>query len=400
MSRFRTLYIDMDSFFASIEQQLDSTLRNKPVAIAALENDFGCVVAASYEAKAYGVKTGTRVRDAKILCPGIHFRPSRHRLYSKFNKYISYLLDDIAELESIRSIDEFQIYLGRDYSSLSRALLLSTRIKSMIYEQVGEEISLSIGIAANPLLAKIASKINKPDGLQWLCEENMPSRIKNLYLEDLPGISKGIKRRLLGAKVYSVEDLYYMDPRHARLVWRSVEGERFVRSLRGENIPINKSNRGSYGNSKVLSPENRSPRNAYLVGRWLIEKSAERLRRYNYCASRLDIFLRLDNFGSCQDSVTFLYSQDTLFFLKQFKILWTRLSPVIESQRIKFVGVRLSGLINIQDRSGEFLTNLYPGEKNISERLSSSVDNLNLRYGKRIINFGIHREHPGFFERG
>jgi DNA polymerase-4 len=73
---------------------------------------------------------------------------------------------------------------------------------------------------------------------------------------------------------------------------------------------------------------------------------------------------------------------------------------VIESQRIKFVGVRLSGLINIQDRSGEFLTNLYPGEKNISERLSSSVDNLNLRYGKRIINFGIHREHPGFFERG
>ena len=191
-----------------------------------------------------------------------------------------------------------------------------------------------------------------------------------------------------------------MDPRHARLVWRSVEGERFVRSLRGENIPINKSNRGSYGNSKVLSPENRSPRNAYLVGRWLIEKSAERLRRYNYCASRLDIFLRLDNFGSCQDSVTFLYSQDTLFFLKQFKILWTRLSPVIESQRIKFVGVRLSGLINIQDRSGELLTNLYPGEKNISERLSSSVDNLNLRYGKRIINFGIHREHPGFFERG
>ena len=399
MTRFRTLYIDMDSFFASIEQQRDSRLRNKPVAITALENDYGCVVAASYEAKAYGVRTGTRVYEAKALCPGIHFRQSRHRLYAKYNKYISYLLDDVAELESIRSIDEFQIYLGREHSNLSKALGLATRIKSLIREAVGEEVRLSIGIAANPLLAKIASKLNKPDGLQWLCKENMPSRIRHLALEDLPGISRGIKRRLLGARIYSVEDLYCMDPRHARLVWRSIEGERFVRALRGENIPINTSTRGSYGNSKVLSPEHRSPRGAYLVGRWLIEKSSERIRKYNYCASRLDIFLRFDNFVSWQDSVTFLSSQDTFFLLKQFKKLWSGLNSFIYPQKIHFVGVRLSGLINLRDRPGEFLTNLYPGEKNMSERLSSSVDNLNIRYGKRVINFGVHSEHPGFFER-
>ena len=68
-----------------------------------------------------------------------------------------------------------------------------------------------------------------------------------------------------------------MDPRHARLVWRSIEGERFVRALKGENIPINRSNRGSYGNSKVLSPENRSPNRAYLVGRWLLENPLNEL---------------------------------------------------------------------------------------------------------------------------
>ena len=72
MTNFRTLYIDMDSFFASIEQQLDPNLRNKPVAIAAIDNDSGCVVAASYEAKAYGIKTGTRVYEAKTLCPAIN----------------------------------------------------------------------------------------------------------------------------------------------------------------------------------------------------------------------------------------------------------------------------------------------------------------------------------------
>ena len=233
MTRFRTLYIDMDSFFASIEQQRDSRLRNKPVAITALENDYGCVVAASYEAKAYGVRTGTRVYEAKALCPGIHFRQSRHRLYAKYNKYISYLLDDVAELESIRSIDEFQIYLGREHSNLSKALGLATRIKSLIREAVGVEVRLSIGIAANPLLAKIASKLNKPDGLQWLCKENMPSRIRHLALEDLPGISRGIKRRLLGARIYSVEDLYCMDPRHARIGMEIYRRREICQSVKG-----------------------------------------------------------------------------------------------------------------------------------------------------------------------
>ena len=248
-------------------------------------------------------------------------------------------------------------------------------------------------------MAKIAGKIKNPNGLQWLCKENMPGKINHLSLEDLPGISKGIKRRLLGARIYSIKDLHEMDPRHARLVWRSIEGERFVRALKGENIPINRSNRGCYCNSKVLSPENRSPNRAYLVGRWLLEKSTERIRKYNYCSSRLDIFIRLNDIGVWQDSITFSFSQDTLFFLKEFKGLWDKMILALDPKKVDFVGVRLSGLIYLQDRSGEFLLNLYPGEKNTREKLSTSIDNLNMRYGKRIINFGVHREHPGFFER-
>ena len=208
----------MDSFFASIEQQLDPGIRNKPVAITAINNDAGCVVAASYEAKAYGVRTGTRVYDAKILCPGINFRQSRHKLYAKYNRYISYLIDGIAELESVRSIDEFQVYLGGNNTSLHSAIDLSTKIKLLIKKNVGSQIRLSIGIGPNPLLAKIASKIQKPDGLQWLYKENMPERINHLSLDDLPGISRGIKRKLLNSKIYSISDLYNMDPRHARLV--------------------------------------------------------------------------------------------------------------------------------------------------------------------------------------
>ena len=106
MDGFTTLYVDMNSFFASVEQHIDPSLMGKPVAISALERDSGSCVAASYEAKAFGVKTGTSVRDAKRLCPGIIVLPSRHRLYVRYNLRIAAILDRFAELERIRSVDE------------------------------------------------------------------------------------------------------------------------------------------------------------------------------------------------------------------------------------------------------------------------------------------------------
>ena len=98
MGPHRTLYLDMNSFFASVEQQIDSRLRGRPVAITAMEHEKGCVVAASYEAKAHGVKTGTSVKDARRMCPGIVFRASRHRLYVRYNLRVAAVLDRFAEL--------------------------------------------------------------------------------------------------------------------------------------------------------------------------------------------------------------------------------------------------------------------------------------------------------------
>ncbi len=98
MDGFRVLYIDMNSFFASVEQHLDPSLRGRPVGISALDSDSGSCVAASYEAKAFGVKTGTSVRDARRLCPGIVILPSRHRLYVRYNLKIAAILDTMAAI--------------------------------------------------------------------------------------------------------------------------------------------------------------------------------------------------------------------------------------------------------------------------------------------------------------
>jgi len=389
----------MNSFFASVEQQVEPALRGRPVGITAVEAETGCVVAASYEAKAAGVRTGTRVYEARRLCPDIVFRPSRHRLYVRYNQRIAAVLDSMAELERIRSVDEFQVALGGATSKLDAAIDLARRLKSAVSAQVGSQLRFSAGLGPNHLLAKIAGKLEKPDGLQWLTPENMPGRIEHLKLDDLPGISRGIHKRLVDADVWSVGQLHALDPRHARMIWGSVEGERFVRALQGENIPLIETKRSSYGNSKVLAPRYRSPHMAHLVGRWLVEKSAERLRRDGYCAPRFCLSVRFLPSGGWSGAVTCTATQDTSAFLRLLDHLWSRVATQ-EPTIIGSVGVRMTDIIRLRDRPAELFLPLEAGRQNRSEKLSSVVDRINRRYGHGAVQFGVRQDHPGFFDRG
>lgn len=399
MTPMRSLYIDMNSFFASVEQQEDPSLRGRPLGITAIEAESGACVAASYEAKAFGVKTGTRVYDARRMCPGIVFRPSRHRLYVRVNQKIAAVIDQLAELEAVRSVDEFQVALGGRTSELSAALDLGRQLKAAIRTQVGSELRCSIGIGPNHLLAKIAGKLEKPDGLQWLAPENMPDRIAHLKLDDLPGISRGIVAKLHRAAVWGIPELFALDPRHARQIWHSVEGERFVRALQGMDIPLQPTQRNGYGNSKVLAPRYRSPKGAKLVTRWLIEKAVERMRRDGYCARQFSLMIRFDNHYGWSRRQTCSPSQDTRLFLGIFEGLW-QLIPRGQGRIVLSVGVHLGNILPLSDRPGELFLPLEPGRQNAAEHLSQVVDRLNRRYGQRVITFGLQQDHPGFFEKG
>jgi len=399
MTPFRTLYIDMNGFFASVEQQVDPSLRGRPLAITAISAESGAVVAASYEAKAFGIGVGTRIYDARQKCPDIVFRPSRHRLYVRVNQKIAAVLDELGELERIRSIDEFQVALGGSTATLDGAMALAREMKAAIRDRVGSQLRCSIGLGPNQLLAKIAGKLEKPDGLQWLAPENMPDRLAHLQMDDLPGISRGIRRRLQHAMIWSIPALYRLDPRHARKIWRSVEGERFVRALQGENIPLGETKRSGYGNSKVLAPEYRSPKQAVLVGRWLVEKATERMRRDGYCARRFSLHARFHPHGGWAGSKTITPSQDTRAFLGIYETLWhdlLRSTP----RTIGSLSVQLSPVIPLSQRSGELFLPLEPAKQNRSERLSAVVDRINHRYKSRLVIYGQHQEHPGFFEKG
>lgn len=160
MTLFRVLYLDLNSAFASIEQQLDPSLRGRPVAITAVDSDASACVAASYEAKAYGIRTGTRVAEACRLCPHIIFRPSRHRLYVRYNLAVADVLDRHAELTHIRSVDEFQLALSGPAETLDGAEDLVRRLKSAVATEVGVPMSLKFRLAG--ILVKYDALLSPP----------------------------------------------------------------------------------------------------------------------------------------------------------------------------------------------------------------------------------------------
>jgi len=398
--KFNVLYIDMNSFFASVEQHLNPELRGRPVGITATEGDHGSCVAASYEAKAFGVKTGTRVREARQLCPDISFIPSRHRVYVRYNLAVAEVLDRFAELTRIRSVDEFQLALSGEQKTLEGATELVRNMKAAVAEEIGPALRFSAGIGPNHLLAKIAGKLEKPDGFSWLADENMPQALAHLDLDDLPGISKGMGARLAKAGIQDIPSLVALDPRHARKIWNSVEGERFVRSLQGMDVPLPETTRGGYGNSKVLAPEFRQPAEAYLVSRWLVEKAAARLRADGRVAAKISVSMNAVDGFQWGRSVKTAASQDTMTFQNINRDLWRAAWPALKGRDLMSISVQLSDVCLLSERGGDLLSDLRPAERSSRERVSQAADFINARFGNGTISFGVNKPHPGFFERG
>ena len=188
--RFCFLHVDLNSFFASVEQQLHPEYRGKPLAVVPTFADTTVAIAASYEAKALGIKTGTRVGDMKRICPDIIMVQGDHTTYAEFSHKIHAAVERICPVAHIPSIDEVTCQLiGREQQP-PRARQISLDIKQAIRDDVGSTLRCSIGMAPNRYLAKIASDMQKPDGLIGLLPSQLPRALLQLELRDLPGVGR------------------------------------------------------------------------------------------------------------------------------------------------------------------------------------------------------------------
>ncbi len=375
------LLTDMDSYFASVEQYLRPELRGRSVGVIPVETDSTCVIAASYDAKRLGVKVGTSVREARRLCPGILLVRARPQVYSQVHRRILQGVDQCAEVHRVYSVDEWTVRLRGEERQPDKARNLARDVKRRILEDFGPWMTCSIGIAPTRLLAKIASKLEKPDGLTVLSVDDMPRRIENLSLDDLYGISRGMLARFDKHGIRSVRELWEVSREQAVRIWGSVSGHHWWAGFHGHDEPELPTARRSMSHANVLDPRFRNEEGACCIMARLVCKLAERLRRSGYLARSLRISVGDECGGSFSEEIGLPSVHDTPTLLRQFYVLWRRRTPGVCP--IKKVDVSVAGLVPALQTPRSLFD-----ETEKLQRLSRSIDKINNRLGPLSVYFG------------
>lgn len=318
----RYLYVDMNSYFASVEQQLRPELRGLPVAVIPVRAETTCCIAASYEAKRYGVKTGTIVAEARRLCPGLRLVPARPREYIQMHHRVIGAVDSCVPVQAVLSIDEMVCRLAGADLEEAGALRLAERVKAAIRRDAGDSMRCSIGLAPNRLLAKVAADMHKPDGLTVIRRSELPQRLHALKLQDFPGIGPRMDRRLLSWGITTVEQLCAQSAETLSRIWGSkLLGHNWWHRLRGEDVAESPTHRSTISHSRVLPPAWRDNRGARDIALRLTEKIAARLRFIRHWARSLTLAVSFGSrswearysLGLCQDTSTLLAAVNDLW---------------------------------------------------------------------------------------
>ncbi|MFN3827906.1 MAG: Y-family DNA polymerase [Micavibrio sp.] len=388
MNEYSWLFLDLNSYFASVEQQDTPALRGKPVAVVPMMTDYTCAIAASYEAKAYGIKTGTGIAEAKKLCPQLRCVLARHDRYVHYHHLIVDEFVKHTPLNKVWSVDEMSSRLPPNKRNKESATALAHKIRQGIWDHVGPHINCSIGVAPNSFLAKVATDMMKPNGLVILDSDNLQECLFKLKLRDLPGINVNMENRLNNAGIHSVEQFWHTSPKQARMIWGSVSGERFWYNLHGHDIPDIETHTSTIGHSRILDPELRIPEKARQVARRLVIKAATRLRRKDFFATRFYFSARIDDGRRWNGEIHCEPLQDNFSFLEMLDDMWNHMLQDERPFRIKKISLTLHGL----KESGTLTRDLFeppiPNSKR-NQTLSSVMDKINEKFGAETLQLGV-----------
>lgn len=369
------LLFDLNSFFASCEQQEDPSLRGKPVAVIPSMTDSTSVIAASYEAKKFGIKTNTKVGDAKKMCPGLILKTGNHRLYTEYHHKIKKAVEEVLPIKKTLSIDEFSFeLLGRERNAES-ARQIAQNMKDHVRAVVGSEIKSSVGVGPNILIAKIASDMMKPDGLVLVDTHEILEKIGPLPIQDLPGVGRQMKIRLNAKGYFKIADFIKAPDHELRKHWGSIWGLRVSRELAGDDIPLNRNPvQASFSHEHVLPPALRQVDKAYMVVSKLVMKGAARLRDEKFKARRLSVYVRFMDGTGYENSIGFSDSDDSYFLMHQLKEIW----QVPRSKKPVKVSIAISDLVN-----GPAQMSLFDNPK--SNNISHALDTINNKFGHNTL---------------
>lgn len=375
------LYIDLNSCFATIEQQCRPMLRGRPVAITNRLVPNSCIIAASYEAKAKGIKVGMRSREASAICPELIYAETEPSKFIFVHEKLKRIMLDYSPAVIMKSIDEGVIDLAQAPEHIYKRdrFELGREIKQRLKTEIGCYMRCNVGIASNRFLAKLAGELHKPDGLDEITAKNQREIFATLKLTDLPGINVRMEARLNAVGIMT--PLQFLDANEAtlvKLVCKSIDGSKWYRRLRGIEVDSATSDIKTVGRQFVLDGRNlsRAETEARIVH--LAEDVGYRLRSKLLYAR--GIYVWSYDFTEGYKHVQFIAKEA---FSSDYEI--ARLARQLFKKLpcpVRIIGITLYKLQPTADAQ----LCLEQDKKDHIAKICDTTDKINLRFGARKIH--------------
>lgn len=384
----RILHIDFDSFFASVEQQEKPELRGKPMGVTA-QNGRTCIIASSREAKKLGIKTGDRTWESIPKCPELILVPADFNKYYEVSKKFLKICKDYSPFVEMFSLDELFLDVTSTENLFGGVQTIIKQIKERIRNEIGEYITVSIGISYNKLLAKLASGINKPNGIFEINQENFNDVYKKAKLTDLCGIGERVALRLNRLGVYNMPTLQKIDVHDLISEFGKVEAI-FLKNLSfgindEEVIPYTQVPETKSVGRNYCLPRNEYNKKVVLQNIFeLCEEVAIRLRELGKAGKTISLFLDgSEDVGRRKTIPEFIDKSNEIF-----KVCQEILGNDSFFFKIKNFYVRQ---IHISVSSLEDLSKLTPSlfDEPKKSKVVTTIDKINKKFGDHTIRNGF-----------
>lgn len=379
----RVMHVDLNSCFATMEQQASPLSRGKPLVVAAYASPGGCVLAPSIEAKRLGIKTGMRVRDAQLLCRDVIVRSPHPTIYRdahmKFKKIFMDYTPDVVP----KSIDEAVL----DFARVDNQVLfgknlvdIGFEIKRRIRREIGEWVSCNVGIATNRFLAKTAAGLHKPDGLDVITFRNLEESLGQIKLLDLCGINIRFQARLNAYGIFSPLDFFNASlQKLKKQVFKSICGYYWYLRLRGWEIDGVDFSRKSYGQSYALGKKSDDSEYLSSLLMKLTEKMGRRLRRAGMTARGIHVACSYADGNGWHRGKTFdeeMFTTDELFKKVMYVFNSRPERRVVSKLEISCFDLRETGAVQ---------ESLFETSRERRRNVSKSLDEINNKWGEWTI---------------
>lgn len=333
----KIIHIDMDAFFASVEQRDNPALKGKPVIVGGDPTSRGVVATCSYEARAFGIRSAMSSANAYRLCPHAIFTPPRFEQYVAVSKQIRSIFREYTDLVEPLSLDEAFLDVTTNKLNIDFATRIAKEILIKIKEQTA--LTASAGVSINKFIAKIASDMNKPNGLTVILPEEAEQFAENLEIRKFFGVGKATEEKMRNLAIFTGADLKKMSLKELKRHFGK-SAEYFYNISRGiDHRPVNPDReRKSLGTERTFQKDVYSFEEAVEILKKMTQKTADELQEKQFTGKTITLKVKYFDFTTSTRSITIESETNT------YETIWQHVHKLIDKTEIGDIAVRLMGV--------------------------------------------------------